>query len=181
MKSLLLAVVFLFPSLLLAGSTDDLTGYRSGWSRRIHEHGERCLYRARIGVDIWETQDEFRFVYGAMSGDGEITARVDSIAAADAWTKAGVMIRETLSANSRFAYTLVTAERVSRSISGCLLERWPGRVEWPTGSRARRIGYGCVESATCSRDTFRPTARIGDSKAPASRSQWVRTSMRGLR
>ena len=44
-----------------------------------------------------------------MSGDGEITARVDSVTATEPWTKAGVMIRETLNASSRFAYTLVSA------------------------------------------------------------------------
>ena len=180
MKSLLLAI-FAFPSFYLphvpttsldigrveaAGSTSTANG----------------VYTVSAsGFDIWETQDEFRFVYGAMSGDGEITARVDSIAAADAWTKAGVMIRETLSANSRFAYTLVTGGKVSHSIIGCLPERGLGRVGRPTGLLARRFGCVCVEPAMYLRDTFRPTARIGDSKAPASRSQWVRTSMRGSR
>jgi hypothetical protein len=67
------------------------------------------IYTVRAsGYDIWETKDEFRFVYGTWSGDGEITARVDSLAATNSWTKAGVMIRETLNPNSRFAYTLIT-------------------------------------------------------------------------
>jgi hypothetical protein len=60
------------------------------------------------GADVWSTEDEFRFVYGSFTGNGEITARVDSLAAADGWSKAGVMIRETLSANSRFAYALIS-------------------------------------------------------------------------
>ena len=64
-----------------------------------------------------------------MSGDGEITARVDSIAAADAWTKAGVMIRETLSANSRFAYTLVTGWNGCRFPSSGV-SRSVGRAGW---------------------------------------------------
>jgi hypothetical protein len=64
---------------------------------------------AASGADIWNTQDEFRFVYLPLSGDGEITARVNSLAAADPWTKAGVMIRETLSANSRFAHALISS------------------------------------------------------------------------
>jgi hypothetical protein len=61
------------------------------------------------GADIWGTQDEFRFTYLSLAGDGEITARVDSVTATSPWTKAGVMIRETLSANSSYAYTLVSA------------------------------------------------------------------------
>ena len=68
------------------------------------------VYTVRAsGADIWGTQDEFRFVHAQLSGDGEITARVDSLTPTDPWTKAGVMIRETLNANSRFAYTLVSA------------------------------------------------------------------------
>ena len=99
------------------------------------------------GCDIWETQDEFRFVYGAMSGDGEITARVDSIAAADAWTKAGVMIRETLSANSRFAYTLVTGgkgvafhQRVSPGAWAGPGGMADGVTRAPYWVRVRRVG-----------------------------------------
>ena len=46
------------------------------------------------------------FVHG--SAAAMLSYMEDSIAAADAWTKAGVMIRETLSASSRFAFTTVT-------------------------------------------------------------------------
>jgi hypothetical protein len=67
------------------------------------------VYTVRAsGANIWETQDEFRFVYAPWTGDGEITARVSSLAAADEWTKAGVMIRETLNPNSRFAFAQIT-------------------------------------------------------------------------
>ena len=108
MKSLLLAVVFLFPALLHAAvptTSLDIGSVGAAGSTST----TNGVYTVRAsGVDIWNTQDEFRFVYGAMSGDGEIVARVDSITATNDWTKAGVMIRETLSANSRFAYTLVT-------------------------------------------------------------------------
>src|SRR4051812_33297422 len=42
------------------------------------------------GTDIWGTSDQFRFVYQPITGDVEVIARVDSIAAADPWSKAGV-------------------------------------------------------------------------------------------
>jgi regulation of enolase protein 1 (concanavalin A-like superfamily) len=61
------------------------------------------------GVDIWDTSDQFRFVYQAMTGDGEIVARIDSVTTADAWSKAGVMFRETLTKSSKHAYALVSA------------------------------------------------------------------------
>jgi hypothetical protein len=60
------------------------------------------------GVDIWNTSDEFRFAYKRLGGNGSITARVDSVDNTDGWAKAGVMIRETLDADSRFAYVIVS-------------------------------------------------------------------------
>jgi len=60
------------------------------------------------GGDIWDMADGFRFVYKPLSGDGEIVAQVDSLNPTDAWAKAGVMIRETLAANSSFAMAVVT-------------------------------------------------------------------------
>lgn len=67
-------------------------------------------YRIRAaGADIWDTADQFHFVYQAMSGNGEIVARVASIQNVDAWSKAGVMIRESLTAASRHASVMVSA------------------------------------------------------------------------
>jgi regulation of enolase protein 1 (concanavalin A-like superfamily) len=60
------------------------------------------------GVDIWGTADQFRFVYQQVTGDVDLIARVDSLAAADPWSKAGVMIRADLSASSAHAYALVS-------------------------------------------------------------------------
>src|SRR6185503_1285542 len=60
------------------------------------------------GGDIWDSADGFRFVYKSLSGDGEIVARVASLQNTDAWAKAGVMIRETLTAGSPFAMSIVT-------------------------------------------------------------------------
>jgi regulation of enolase protein 1 (concanavalin A-like superfamily) len=60
------------------------------------------------GVDIWNSSDQFRFVYQPVTGDVDIVARIDSLAAADPWSKAGVMIRSDLSANSAHAYAIVS-------------------------------------------------------------------------
>ena len=59
------------------------------------------------GADIWETADEFHFAYRGMSGDGTIVARVASVENTNAWAEAGVMIRETLNADSKHASALV--------------------------------------------------------------------------
>ena len=60
------------------------------------------------GTDIWDTSDQFHFVYQPMTGDGEVVARVRSITNTNSWAKAGVMIRETLTAGSRHASAFVT-------------------------------------------------------------------------
>jgi regulation of enolase protein 1 (concanavalin A-like superfamily) len=61
------------------------------------------------GADIWGTSDQFRFAYRSLNGNGEIVARVASVTNTDPWTKAGVMIRESLTANSKYAFAMVTA------------------------------------------------------------------------
>jgi hypothetical protein len=60
------------------------------------------------GVDIWDTADEFHYVYQPLSGDGQIVARVVSVTNTDPWAKAGVMIRETLTGGSKHAMMVVT-------------------------------------------------------------------------
>ncbi len=60
------------------------------------------------GDDIWGGADGFHFVHRAMTGDGEIVARVASLQATDGWAKAGVMMRETLAAGSRYAFSMIS-------------------------------------------------------------------------
>jgi len=55
------------------------------------------------GTDIWNTSDKFRYVSRTFTGNGEIIARVTSQTNTHVWAKAGIMFRETLNANSRFA------------------------------------------------------------------------------
>lgn len=55
------------------------------------------------GSDIWSAADQFRFVYQPMTGNAEVVARVASVTSIDAWSKAGVMIREALTGQSRHA------------------------------------------------------------------------------
>ncbi|MEM1058678.1 MAG: DNRLRE domain-containing protein [Verrucomicrobiota bacterium] len=60
------------------------------------------------GNDIWGFQDGFHFVYREMTGDGELIAEVQSLVNSHSAAKAGVMIRETLDANSKHASSFVT-------------------------------------------------------------------------
>jgi len=60
------------------------------------------------GADIWNTLDEFQFVYQPLNGDGSIVARVASVTNTNPWAKAGVMIREGLSDAARHAMMVMT-------------------------------------------------------------------------
>jgi regulation of enolase protein 1 (concanavalin A-like superfamily) len=60
------------------------------------------------GSDIWNANDQFRFVYQPIDGDGEVVARVTALQNTFDWAKAGVMIRDSLNGNGRHASTLIT-------------------------------------------------------------------------
>ncbi|MES2736030.1 MAG: putative Ig domain-containing protein [Verrucomicrobiota bacterium] len=60
------------------------------------------------GQDIFFNEDGFHFTKVQLNGDGEIRARVRSFGNTNAWAKAGVMIRENLTAGSRHATMFIT-------------------------------------------------------------------------
>lgn len=60
------------------------------------------------GADVWGTTDAFRYVYQPLPGDGTIVVRVATAQNVNVWTKAGVMIRQTLTANSPHASMFIT-------------------------------------------------------------------------
>lgn len=64
---------------------------------------------AGAGADVWGTADAFHYAYSTLSGDGSIVARVASIQNVNAWTKAGVMMRNSLSASAAHGFMLVAA------------------------------------------------------------------------
>jgi hypothetical protein len=63
------------------------------------------------GSDIWDSADEFHYAYRTLTGVGSIQARVLSMDHSHNWSKAGVMIRETLDAGSVHATMVVTPEQ----------------------------------------------------------------------
>lgn len=56
------------------------------------------------GADIWGVRDEFRFSYIEHIGDFDLAARIESLTAANLYTKAGLMAREDLTDNSRHIF-----------------------------------------------------------------------------
>jgi phosphatidylserine/phosphatidylglycerophosphate/cardiolipin synthase-like enzyme/regulation of enolase protein 1 (concanavalin A-like superfamily) len=73
------------------------------------------------GADVWGTADAFRYAYTTLDGDGEISARVDSLDNVDVWTKAGVMIRDGLSAGAAHATMFVSPT----TLKGTAFQRRP--------------------------------------------------------
>ncbi|HHY84768.1 MAG TPA: hypothetical protein GYA07_04425 [Verrucomicrobia bacterium] len=97
------------------------------------------------GADIWDNADGFHFVYMPFTGDGQIVARVASMQNPDAWAKAGVMFRETLSAESKHAYALISAANGAafqrRPTTAGPSEHTPGpAVSAPYWVRLTRVG-----------------------------------------
>jgi len=94
---------------------------------------------AGAGADVWGTADALNYAYRSLNGDGSIVAHVTSIPqGVNAWVKAGVMIRASLTAGSPHAFMLASASKgmafqrraaangVSTSTSGTLstAPRW---------------------------------------------------------
>lgn len=73
-----------------------------------YDSGPRKFSVIGSGEDIWNSSDEFRYVYQQASGNCTIVARVTSVGASNPWAKAGVMIRETLTAGSEHSSVFVT-------------------------------------------------------------------------
>jgi fibronectin type 3 domain-containing protein len=60
------------------------------------------------GADIWGTSDAFRYAYVTVTGSCTMIARVAGVQNIDGWSKAGIMIRDSLNANAVNAYIAVT-------------------------------------------------------------------------
>lgn len=60
------------------------------------------------GVDIWDTADGFHFRYAELRGDGFVQVRMLGQTNTDPWAKAGVMIRDSLTADSTHAILVGT-------------------------------------------------------------------------
>jgi hypothetical protein len=89
------------------------------------------------GQQIWATADGFHYAYQSLSGDGTIVARVGSLTGGGSTQGAGVMIRETLEANSKHAHVAFSQAQIfftrrattggttsSQTLTGQTLPRW---------------------------------------------------------
>lgn len=69
------------------------------------------------GVDLGGANDQFHFGYQERSGDFDIQVRLEDLAITDAWVQAGLLIRESLASNARFAGVFASSAEL-----GCFFE-----------------------------------------------------------
>jgi hypothetical protein len=96
------------PQAWTGGGANTLRVYLRGEAAAFVETSPGTIIMNGTGTDIWNTTDEFRFVYKSLKGNGSLTAKVESVANTHNNAKAGVMIRDTLDTASMYAMTDVT-------------------------------------------------------------------------
>jgi hypothetical protein len=102
-----------FPAQQSAGFSNlDIGSPQLGGSAKQVEAGWDLI---ASGADIWEKSDQFHFLYQQLSGDFDIAVRVESFTPAHLYSKAGLMIRETLNADSPHLMFLVFADNSPRN------------------------------------------------------------------
>jgi hypothetical protein len=97
------------------------------------------------GADVFGASDQFRFVYRSITGDFDIKVRVASLSSPDGFSKAGLMARESLAANSRnlFAFASSSKYRLTQrtSTGGTTTGTGTDPVSFPdTWLRLQRVG-----------------------------------------
>ncbi|MDI6449612.1 discoidin domain-containing protein [Anaerobaca lacustris] len=80
---------------------DTLHLFVAGQGAAFAETAEGTILVTGGGADIWNTADEFRYVYKTLTGNGSMTVRVLSNGTGtNAWAKGGPMIRQSLDAGA---------------------------------------------------------------------------------
>ncbi|MEN6333709.1 MAG: LamG-like jellyroll fold domain-containing protein [Phycisphaerales bacterium] len=84
-------------------------GYPAVPTAAVTETGGK-ISLTTAGGDIWNTCDDFTYIYKTLNGDGAMVARVTSVGdGTSTWAKGGVMIRDAISGGSKHAMMVITA------------------------------------------------------------------------
>ncbi|MDI6449614.1 LamG-like jellyroll fold domain-containing protein [Anaerobaca lacustris] len=88
---------------------DTLRLFVAGRAPAFLESADGTILMNAIGNDIWNNADQFRYVYKNLSGNGSITARIDTLdVSPDIWVKGGVMIRQNADAGAVNVFMAMT-------------------------------------------------------------------------
>jgi regulation of enolase protein 1 (concanavalin A-like superfamily) len=94
-------------------AADEVIMHFRGNAVEFYESDDGYVAMSAEGTDIYGTEDEFRYAYKTLRGDGSITVRVDSIQNANVWSKAGIMIRNSLDPNSVHVTAILAASGIA--------------------------------------------------------------------
>jgi hypothetical protein len=72
----------------------------------VSSAGANAFDMTGSGTNLYGGADQFTFGYQQIAGDFDLRVRVQALNALEAWARAGLMARETLTTTSRFAATL---------------------------------------------------------------------------
>ncbi|MGI8562023.1 MAG: PQQ-binding-like beta-propeller repeat protein [Candidatus Dormibacter sp.] len=112
------------------------------------------------GSDIFQTSDQFHFVWQTVPGDGTVSAHITAQTNSDPWAKAGVMLRQSADPAAAYYFALVTPSngiqiqyRLSQGAAAAELTGFPATV--PAYLRVARSGsvlcaYSSADGATWS-------------------------------
>jgi hypothetical protein len=103
------------------------------------------------GADIWAESDEFHFAFKEVNGASGIIAKVESLDNTDPFAKAGVMIRDTLDADSAYAGVFISTENgvrfQYRNSAGAVTERlFTEGITAPQWVKLERTAGGLIRS-----------------------------------
>ncbi len=117
------------------------------------------------GSDIWNNADGFNFAYQQVSGDFDVVVRVKDAAHTSDWSKAGLMVRETLDAASR-NWNIVCDPDSSDGIA----------APDGSGTGANEIECNCRNTTAGASTSWQV---VSNGMAPAYPNAWVRLQRTG--
>ncbi|WP_082112274.1 family 10 glycosylhydrolase [Paenibacillus sp. DMB20] len=91
----------------------------TGWKARnigsmpgdvVYHSSKKQFSLSSRSTDIWGRADRLNFIYQPVKGDTEMILQVRSMDRLHGWAKAGIMIRESLSHDSKHADMMITSE-----------------------------------------------------------------------
>ena len=101
-----------------ADPTFTFTHIGGGETGSLTKNSEGSYTFVGGGNDIWDVSDEFDFAHVQVTGDFDVAVRVESLEPVARWTKAGIMVREQLTGDSRKAWNRVTPPDVATGSGG---------------------------------------------------------------
>lgn len=96
-------------ALLSPWTSQDIGSPALAGSAGSGDSGAGSALLTASGNDIWDVADQFHYAWKSWSGDGALIARVSSLRNTDGWAKAGIMFRDSLSANAANCLVAITA------------------------------------------------------------------------